>query len=269
MSKHVITMAVVLCTLVASFALANLGDIVGSFPSPGPYPRALATTGKYLYVFCYDPPYIIYRVNPQNGSVLSSYFSPFGEKTEGLGFQYGGYLWTSRRGNAYEDVKIAKCYEANGSVLSFFIVSGHKYCRGLACQGNPARPGILKAIISNFYDDYKIMRHNPNGNLLNQFNYSSGLSLQDQAWDYYNEIIWLPDKTTNAHPKMRGFGIGGKEISFFRGPAPSPWGATYFERYLWISTSSGADHTIYKVHCPSIWPAVAPTSLGRVKALFR
>ena len=55
---------------------AYLGQVVQSFPSPDNNPNALAISPTCLYVLCERPSYI-FRLNPANGSVISSYASPF------------------------------------------------------------------------------------------------------------------------------------------------------------------------------------------------
>lgn len=247
---------------------AYLGEVVGSFRAPAAWPDALAVSGNYLYVLC-DPvgPDYIFRVDPNTGSVISSYLAPFGQYTKGLGYEYGGYLWIGREGfPPYSWMFIARCDEATGSVYSSFPIYEHELAGGLDCQGIPDRPGTLVAIIStDRWLYHRVARHTPGGSFLDSFDH--GMDLHDPGWDYENEVIWLPC-TNAAMAYVYGYTIDGSFVTSFASPAIAPQGAAYLGGYLWLCTADLYLHWIWKVHCPNI-TAVAPASLGRVKALFR
>jgi hypothetical protein len=123
-------------------AAAYLGEVVASFNAPANLPGAVATSGDYIYVFCagrYLPPFdAIFQINATTGSRIRSYVSPFGGDTSGLGYEYGGYLWISR----YNPTYVGRCNATNGSVYSSFPVTEHSLGGGIACQGDPTRPGV-------------------------------------------------------------------------------------------------------------------------------
>jgi len=248
----------------AGAAYGYLGEVVASFPAPTYDPVGLAVSANYVYVFCQNSPYNIYRLDPASGSVLASFVSPFGVRTRGLGFEYGGYLWAGRRQNKAEPALVARCSENTGSIYSSFTVPEHWLYGGVECQGNPGQPGALAAVITD--DSYTVKlvtRYTTAGSLLGSFSYSSQNSFGDPGWDYVNHVIWFP---TNVN-RMFGYTTAGSFVASFTPPTATPWGTAYLGEYLWISTTASS-HRIWKVHCPA-FTAVEPASLGRVKAFYR
>ena len=91
------------------------------------------------------------------------------------------------------------------------------------------------------------------------------------AWDYENELIWLPRDSTTT-PEVRAFTTTGSLVTSF--PEPLAYtnfiGAAYLGEYLWISSYGLSPNSyIWKVHCPKYFLGVAPASFGQVKALYR
>ncbi len=246
---------------------AYLGQIVGSFNTAN-LPGAVATSGDYVYVFCagrFIPPFnYIYQYNAATGQTVRSYASPFASSTTGLGYEYGGYLWLSRSGPAY----VARCDAASGSVYSSFPVTQHSLGGGIDCQADPTRPGAPAAIISSGSSPYLSTRHSTAGSLLSSF--ATSRSYSDPAWDYRNGVIWFPAYETPTR-RVYAYTTAGSLAASFAMPPESymPAGAAYANNYLYVSNTGNGPYVIYKVHCPSIWQKVAPTSIGRVKALFR
>jgi hypothetical protein len=258
----------VLATAVAAVpAGAYLGEVVRSFNTPN-LPGAVATSGDYIYVFCagrYLPPFnYIYQLNATTGGTVRSYASPFGNSTSGLGYEYGGYLWISGYGPTY----VARCSATTGSVYSSFPVTEHSLGGGIACQGDPTRPGTLAAIISCGTSPYLCTRHRTSGGLLSSF--ATTRRYYDLAWDYRNGVIWFPAYETPTR-RVYGYTTAGSAVASFGLPSDSyvPGGAAYANNYLYVSNTGNPPYVVYKIHCPSIWQRVAGTSIGRVKALFR
>lgn len=75
-----------------AFGYADSGDILISFPSPGPAPQDLAWDGEYLWVID-DSTDSIYKLDPQNGGVVASLRAP-GPQPRGLTWD-GSHLWVS------------------------------------------------------------------------------------------------------------------------------------------------------------------------------
>lgn len=255
-----VLLILVLGALVAGPALAALGDVVASFAPPvSGAARGIACSGNYLYIYCYSSPYNIYTCSTA-GSVISSYVSPFGSSTYGLGYQYGGYLWVGRT-SGY----IGYMQATAGSLISSFRVTEHTLYGGIACEGNPTSSPTLTSIISNDYSPYVGSRHTTAGSLLNSFTYSSSLgNWREPAWDYLRSCIWWTNSSNN---QIYQVDTTGSVLSSFTGPATYHYGNEYYEDYLWIGAGA-SPYYIYKVHCPHT-VSIAPSSLGRVKAIFK
>jgi hypothetical protein len=263
----VVTLLVSAVAFGASPAGAYLGEVIGSFNTAN-LPGAVATSGDYIYVFCagrYLPPFnTIFQHNAKTGGRVRSYASPFGNYTSGLGYEYGGYLWISR----YSPTYVARCNASTGSVYSSFPVTQHSLGGGIACQGDPTRPGALAAIISCGTSPYLCTRHRTTGSLLGSF--ATTRRYYDLAWDYRNGIIWLPAYETPTR-RVYAYTLAGSVVASFGLPSSCylPGGAAYANNYLYVTNTGNGPYVVYKIHCPSIWQRRAPTSVGRVKALFR
>jgi hypothetical protein len=94
-------------------------------------------------------------------------------------------------------------------------------------------------------------------------------SLSEVAWDYGNEWLWLPRCTIN--PYYYAYDTHGSRVASFPPPTAAhiPSGLDYYGEYLWVSSRTLSDPHILIIHCPVRYPAVAPASLGRIKALYR
>ena len=249
-------------------AAAYLGQVVASFNAPANLPSALAASGDSVYVYCYGrymPPWFyVFRLDSTTGALRGSFQSPFQNYTSGLGYEYGGYLWISR----YSPNYVARCSATNGSVYSSFRVTEHSLGGGIACQGDPTRPGTLAAIISCGTSPYLCTRHRTTGSLIGSF--ATTRRYFDPAWDYRNGVIWLPAHETPTR-RVYAYTVAGSAVASF--PLPSscymPGGAAYANNYLYVTNNGNPPYIVYKIHCPSIWQRVTGTSIGRVKALFR
>lgn len=258
-----------LATAVAALpAAAYLGELVASFNSPANLPSALAASGDSVYVYCYGrympPMYHIFCLDSSTGSRVYSFQSPFQNYTSGLGYEYGGYLWISR----YSPKIVARCNATNGSIYSSFAVTEHSLGGGIACQGDPTRPGTLAAIISCGTSPYLCTRHRTTGSLMSSF--ATTRRYFDPAWDYRNGVIWLPAYETPTR-RVYAYTVDGSAVASFGLPSSCymPGGAAYANNYLYVTNNGNPPYIVYKFHCPSIWQRVAGTSIGRVKALFR
>jgi hypothetical protein len=262
----VVPLLVFTVAVVAVPVAAYLGEVVASFNTPN-LPGAVATSGDYIYVFCagrFIPPFhYIYQLNATTGGTVRSYPSPFLNYTTGLGYEYGGYLWISR----YSPTYVARCNASTGSVYSSFPITQHSLS-GIACQGDPTRPGALASIISCGSSPYLSTRHLTNGSLLSSF--PTPTLFRDPAWDYRNGVIWFPVYESPTRT-VRAYTPAGSFVASFGLPSSSyvPGGAAYADNYLYVSNTGNGPYVVYKIHCPSIWQRLAPTSVGRVKALFR
>ena len=234
-------------------AAGAVGEVLASFPAPAINPEALAWGNGSLYVFCYTPPFFIYKLNPANGQVLATYpTTPTGSETCGLGYD-GVYFWAGDRETDY-----IYRFKTNGSVVSSFhatwdvgqgltFTGFHLWCTTPAVMGT-----------------YTFVQARPDGSVVNSFMY----------FDYPyqpapdNAYIWVgvKDSYLDEYQVMALKQSQGSYVTYFDPPADQPSGAVYDGQYLWLSTIPN-NGWIWKVNIAGV--AVEPQSLGRVKALFR
>ena len=258
-------------TLSAAFAFGALGDIVASFPAPANYPIALAVPNNYtnyLWVYCNNSPYRVYRVSGTTGSIFSFFYPLYGDKTRGLTYSYGGggglpagsYLWM---GN-YQNDNIYRCRYTDG--LPYAVIPAyHDMYGGLAVRatGDGGRTPAL--MLSSDDNPATVYRQSlTSGSIYNAFYPSAGL--YDLAWDWRNGIVW----TGCFSNKVYGYTESGSLVTSFELPVSYPIGFAYTTNYLWVSTTSGSQR-IWQIHCPEFTDNtnVVPASVGKIKATFR
>lgn len=242
---HVKYVKLVLVVLVPLAAWGAFGDIIASFPAPANSPMALAYTGGYLYCFCDTSPYRIYRMNPANGAVLSSFTSTAGTNTRGLEWD-GAYL-------AFGNTSTHYLYRATtaGSVNNSFAC---------ASMGNGLAYGGGYYWVSNSND--RIYRVNGSGSTLSSF--TTAFEPYDLA--YAGSVLIVGSH--NPSHRLHKLTTTGSVLETSPAPANFPWGATYDGTYLWVSTTTGTNR-IWKLGAGNVTTAVAPSSFGRVKAAYR
>jgi hypothetical protein len=259
------TALIFLCSLLTALpALAYLGQVVASFRAPANYPLALAraNSNAYMWVFCNSTPYHIYRINSETGSVYDSWISRLGSGTRGLAFSYGGdpvgnYLWM---GNANTD-RVHMCNYVNGSTYRSWSAGHDPF--GLAPQAMADGGYNPQSIITTDTSPRYAWYHNPTtGSIISSHALSA--TVYDVAWDWRNALIWGGAPGAGV---AYGWNTSGSLMATFRTPDPYPYAFTYNAYYLWVGCTL-PNHHIYKIHCP-VGVAVAPSSLGKVKAVFR
>ncbi len=268
--KRLIIFVVALSAIAAGAAFARIGDVVASFPAPANYPIALAVHGNYasyLWVFCNTSPYRVYRVAGRTGSVFSSFVSPQGRYTRGLTYSWGGggglptgsYLWM---GN-YSTDRIYRCHYNNGSVHAS-IPANHDMYGGLAVMALIDGGGKPSYMFSSDTSPRYIYRQSlTNGSIYASF--APSPAIYDLAWDWRNYVIWTGNAGNRVYALHR---TTGSVVGSFPIPANNPRAFAYTSQYLWVGTTTGS-HRIWMIHCPFQWNAIEPSSVGRVKALFR
>ncbi|MGD8719950.1 MAG: hypothetical protein PVH29_14160 [Candidatus Zixiibacteriota bacterium] len=259
-------------TLIASFAWGILGEIVASFPAPANYPIALAVAANYqnyLWVYCNTPPYRVYRINGNTGTVYSSFISPHGQDTYGLTYSYGGgggvpfgsYLWMANG----ETDRVYRCNYFTGSVYASFPAQPREVW-GLAAKavgdGGYRPSGLLAS--ADWLSKSMYYKDPITGS--NLASWEADEYALDIAWDWRNQVIW-GGQFYNA---VFAFDTNGSVVTAVKTGKDYPLGAAYTSNYLWVSTTTGS-HWIWKIHCPSFMDDtnVEPASVGKVKAIFR
>lgn len=232
---------------------AGFGQVVASFPAPAANPSGLAWAKGDLYCFCETSPYLIWKVNPNNGKVLGSFkFVKAGADTVGLGHD-GKYFWA---GNGATDRvyrfawggSVASSFKAGWNVGWGFAWSGF-HLWGTERSGEPPYSYFQMRI------DGKVLR-----------SYSDYYEIYDPAWD--GRLLWFPEYD-DFEKKFRVIAVdvsNGIAVASFNAPAEGVRGSTYDGSYLWVGTAAG-NGRLWKVDVGGV--GVAPASLGRVKVLFK
>jgi len=243
---------ITLCAV--SVAFAALGNVLGSYRAPSNNIRGLARSGTYLHVLVH--PNIVYNVNPANGSVRGSWTAPSSTSNRGLAYSAGGYVWVG----SYNNDTVYRCHWTTGSVYGSWRVNHDPF--GLAPHQTGDGGVGTTALFSSDSDPSYTWRHNlANGSVLSSFPMPQA-DYRDITYDHRNDLIW------GAYgPNIYGYSVAGKGliVASFLAPPSTSYGMAYYDSVLFIGCTNGY---IYRVECPST-VAVAPASLGKVKALFQ
>jgi len=242
-----------------SGALAVLGDIVNSFDTPEPIAATgLARSDNFLYYLDAGEYSRVFITNPANGSIFNSWYAPHPDNTmRGLAYTDDGSIWIGWSG----DDCVYRCNAQTGSVISSWYAGND--ARGLApfCTGDGGKN--TTAIITSDDSPSYCWFHNLNtGSVLSSFPVLN-VNVYDIAWDFRNGLVWK-----GSYPSyVFGYRNSWVAVASFTIPGGyTPMAIAYYGEYLWVAC--GGNKTTYQIHCPA-GVAVAPASLGRVKALFQ
>lgn len=250
-------------------AWAARDKIVNSFPSPTKTPNGLTYGGGVLYLGD-NITKMIYRMNPNTGSVVSSFIpspKPTGRFMYGLAYS-SGYLWA----NTGSPTKLFKIIPATGSVVSSYAVPGVSRGEGIAADAG------YVYVANNSSTAFYVYKFSP----------SSGTVVKSWAGAKYpsgtNIITHVPTSKQvvmnlgNVDGWVYIFGLNGvrHDGEQFKIDAPCP--ESYFTGDLatrdktHIFFASSYLDVIYEHEID--WGgqeeyAVKPTSFGRIRALFR
>jgi hypothetical protein len=258
--RRFVTAAVALgALLLAGTAQARLGDIVSSFQAPG-IPHGLARSSSHLYVLSASAGPsgygMIFRCHPMTGSVYSS----FPTASRGAG---GGLYYSSDSALWYGEPQFDYVFKANantGSVL-YSWKAGHNPFGMTAFNTGDGGVGTTNLICTDGLAS-QLWYHNPTtGSVVGTLPIQEPTD-GDLAYDWRNRWIWV----SNLPQWVYGYRTTGQKVREFWMPVWRTAGLAYYGRYLWVGCTG--NQTIYRVHCP-VFTAVAPASVGRVKALFK
>jgi hypothetical protein len=259
--------------LTAAAAFGALGDVVASFEMGGQgYCYGLTRSSEYLYVVrTYNNQEYIYRLNPSTGSVAGSYPSPNNLGFRGLAYVSDNHLFGTRTVGSTPpwNTAIYNLNAATGSLYTSFTTNAGAYLNyaGLAprCTGDGGSGTDALFISPDAETQKPISIYSTAGSFIAVFLPARTLE-NDIAYDWRNGYIW--GGGINTEYVVYGITTTGSVAASFDSPM-TVWNRgpfAYYGPYLWIARTSG---TVYKIHCPSLQPAVSPSSLGRVKAIYR
>ena len=253
MKKCLIVTVVTLCA--AGMAFADLGSVVNSFAIPGSACAGLGRSNTYLYTTNYSQSRI-YRVNPTSGSVYNSFSAVGGSNTRGLAYQFGGYLWQNK---AYTSpYTIYRTNEGTGSVYNSYSLPTSLTHGSAPLATGDGGEGTTRIILSSYGVPGTIYYMTTTGSIASSHTVSQ--ALYEIAYDWRNQLIWGGMNTTTVY----GFTTTGSLKASFTKPTGNIYGITYHGQYLWVAGTSGL---IYQIHCPNN-VGIAPTSMGKIKAMF-
>lgn len=265
-----VTVVLLLCASAPPGAWAARDKIINSFPAPNKYPSGLAYGGGVLYLGD-TVTKTIYRLKPDTGSVMGSYIpspKPAGMFMYGLGYA-SGYLWVCTGG---PPTRLSKVEPSGGSVVASYVLSTVDDGNGIAADAN------YVYVANNNATAFYIYKFRPStGSVVSSWagaKYPSGLTI----------ITHVPTSTRvllnlgNVDGWVYIFDLDGTrhEGEQFKIDAPCP--ESYFTGDLacrdntHIFYASDYLKTIFEHEIN--WGGqeehpVAPTSFGKVKALFR
>jgi len=254
--KRWLVLMVVLLT--AASAFGYLGQVIASYPSPaGTNTRGLAMASGVLFVADSNSPAIIYRINPSTGATSSWYTLPFTGVPYGLAYTSGGnYLWVGTPSNEY----VYRCNASNGSLYGSWS-AGHDPS-GLAPLGTGDGGYGATQLFASDNNPPRFWRHYlSNGSIISTVTIAA-VADYDCAYDWRNNLLWVGNATY-----LYGYTMSGNITGSFAAPAANPRGLAYYGAYLYVGCTSNG--RIYVVHCPQSFVGVTPSSMGRVKSLFR
>jgi hypothetical protein len=148
-----------------------------------------------------------------------------------------------------------------GSVYLSYSVASDPYGMAVEATADGGRAPTAM-LTSDSSPAYVWRRQLTTGSILSSI---AATGTYDIAYDWRNKLVWHRSSSTIVG---RNPTSGSIEASF-TSPAGPALAFTYYGQYLWIGTTTSY-HRIYKVHCPIIpGVAVVPTSVGKVKAIFK
>ncbi|MGD8719380.1 MAG: hypothetical protein PVH29_11245 [Candidatus Zixiibacteriota bacterium] len=236
------------------------------------------------------------------GDVLCSWDAPGEGYCAGVAWD-GEYIWCNKHSTTYQDM-MYRCVASNGSVVSSFETVFGNYFRasGICYRLWSGSPCIEAAVADTLADEYFLYRHNFNGSVVNrlQVHLPGGVGFSSVFYDGQNDWVCEPNAPRSNAYKING---GGSAVSSFTVNQPgATYGITKQGDYFWFPTDSADVYktrpngsvvasfkTIASLHdCTyankKLWvsfgdeifcfdvsnaPAVAPASIGKIKALYR
>lgn len=213
--------------LISNSVFAQIGQPVQSFPSPENRPTGLTWDGQNLWIADIGTNRI-YKLNPANGTVISSISGPVDATINGLAWD-GTDLWCSDNGDAN---KIYRLDKNNGNILqSISLSSGSP--RGITFDGTNIW----------FVDsgDQTIYKLNPATGEVRELFRSPGGYNRGLCWD--GKYLWCSDRDKNEIYLIDT--LHQAVFQIIDAPGTYSYGLAYDGEFIW-NVDYNTD-TIYKI----------------------
>jgi hypothetical protein len=244
MVKRPIVLVAAVATAAAAFADIS---VVSSWPSPAQTPYGVTYDGSHIWVSCNETgKEIMFKCDAASGSVVSS----FKVNTGGLfGCVYdGSYLW----------------YDALNTSLEYYLYQVTDTGSILSSWKSPLARTVGVGWDGSYFwlsSYYGVMGWATKaGSLVGSF----GTSWRPTGVAFDGYYLWTAEYN---QPALYRLTTAGSLVASYSFPAGQPWGLGFDGDYLWV-TSTGGTGDVYKADFGG-YPAVAPASIGGVKALYR
>ncbi|MEE8641146.1 MAG: hypothetical protein V3T41_12135 [bacterium] len=263
-----LALALVAATAVPG-AWAASDKIIASYPIPTPYPSGLTFGGGILYLGDFAT-MRIYRLNPNNGSVMSSFIpSPKPRGTFMYGLAYSsGYLWA----DTGSPTRLFKISPSTGSVVASYTVTGVSSGDGIAADAS------YVYVANNNFNALYIYKFSPaSGSVVGSWagaKYPAGLNIITHVPTSKKVLMNLGNVDGWVYiSDLTGVRYKGEQ---FKIDAPCPKNqfvgdlATRDDTHIFFVSTYLKQLFEHKINWGGQeYPAVAPASFGKVKALYR
>lgn len=263
-----LALALVAATAVPG-AWAARDKIIASYPTPTPYPSGLTFGGGVLYLGDFLT-MRIYRLNPNNGSVMSSFIpSPKPRGTFMYGLAYSsGYLWA----DTGSPTRLFKITPSTGSVVASYTITGVSSGDGIAADAS------YVYVANNNFNALYIYKFSPaSGSVVGSWagaKYPAGLNIITHVPTSKKVLMNLGNVDGWVYIfNLNGVRHEGEQLKI---DAPCPKNqfvgdlATRDDTHIFFASTYLKQIFEHEID----WGgqeeyAVAPTSFGKVKALYR
>lgn len=231
------------------------GSFVSSYPCPNnsQFPNGLSYRGGRLYVATNSPPYNVWQLNPNTGSVFASLASP-ASNTRGLTTGTAGEtvsFWIS----SYQTRTIYQCGYISGSIVASFALPSGYLAYGLG----------FRDATRMYVTDHNARRLYVMHPLTGSFASAHDLAFEPNDCTYdARGYLWITDGEKKL---VRMCNLTGSTLNSFSVEAYGvPAGIAQAGNYVYVGIQSPAA-VICRFDVSDV--AVAPSSYGKVKALYR
>lgn len=242
-----------LITVLASGATATGGSIIRSFESPcNDCTDGIDYRGGYVYHANFNGPSDVLKTTTA-GSLVSSLQGPaYARGVDFTGYVYWVYSF-------WPQVPRDRIYRVNqaGSITASFAAPSHG--RGVTYDGEHLRYSTGGNHNWNYV--YKLTTK---GSVVSSFQAPHGEGYLNKGIDWGGSYLWLAQSSTAGGFIYQMTTAGSIVFSMFL-QGRRPTGVAWDGKHVWFA--DGGNDWVYQMRWSGI--GVAPTSMGKVKALFR